>query len=142
MHYRELVELDIEAIARVHRQACLIAYAFMNWSYSEDEVRRWYAEKFATWDWGMVAEDDEGVAAFIACAGDHLDQLFVDPGRQKRGIGTFLLEAAMEKAPPVRTLNVFEQNVAARRFYERHGFREAGRHYNEDETAMELVYDR
>jgi GNAT superfamily N-acetyltransferase len=142
LRYRELVELDIEAIARVHRQTCLIAYAFMNWSYSEDEVRRWYAEKFKIWDWGMVAADDEGVAAFIACTGDHLDQLFIDPGRQRRGIGTFLLKAAMGKALPVRTLNVFEQNIAARRFYERHGFHEIELHYNEDENAMELVYAR
>jgi len=138
--YRELTEQDIEAIARVHRQACLIAYAFMNWSYSEDEVRRWYAEKFSSWDWGQLAEHEEGVAGFIACSGSHLDQLFVDPNHQRHGIGTSLLKAAMQRSPAVKTLNVFEQNISARRFYECHGFREIGRHYNDDEKAIELVY--
>jgi len=142
LRYRELVEPDIEAIARVHRQACLIAYAFMSWSYSEDEVARWYAEKFQIWDWGMVAENDGGVVGFIACTGSHLDQLFVDPDYQQRGIGTFLLETAMRKSPPARTLNVFEQNIIARRFYERHGFGEVSRHYNEDDKAIELIYGR
>ena len=39
MHSRLLLADDVAGIARVHRRACLIAYKFMNWSYSEDEVR-------------------------------------------------------------------------------------------------------
>jgi ribosomal protein S18 acetylase RimI-like enzyme len=112
----------------------------MNWAYYEEEVRLWYAEKFTNWDLGMVAEDDGGVVGLTACTGSHLDQLFVDPDYQQRGIGTFLLETAMRKAPPARTLNVFEKNIVARRFYERHGFGEVSRHYNDDERAIELVY--
>ena len=44
----------------------------MNWSYSEDEVRKWYAGKFAEWDWGLVAETAEaGVITFVATSGTH-----------------------------------------------------------------------
>ena len=46
LQYRPMLEGDVAAIARVHRRACLIAYRFMNWSYSEVEVRDWYAGKF------------------------------------------------------------------------------------------------
>ena len=57
--FRSLLEKDVAGIARVHRRACLIAYKFMNWSYSEHEVRTWYAGKFTEWDWGLVAEDNK-----------------------------------------------------------------------------------
>ena len=140
--YRDLLESDVASIAHVHRRACLIAYAFMNWAYSEDDVRIWYAGKFKEWDWGLVAEDGSRVVGFIACAGPHLDQLFVDPDCQTRGIGTFMLTAALRRAPAVETLNVFEQNAPARLFYERRGFREVERFFNASEQAVELVYGR
>ena len=50
-----------------------------------------------TWDWGMVAEDDEGVAGFVACTGDHLDQLFVDPGPSEARNRNTAADAAMGK---------------------------------------------
>ena len=114
----------------------------MNWSYSEQEVRTWYAGKFKEWDWGLIAEDDGTGAGFIAVTGAHLDQLFVDPDYQKRGIGTYLLREALGRAPAIVTLNVFEQNAPAREFYRRHGFREVQRFLNEQEQSVELVYGR
>jgi ribosomal protein S18 acetylase RimI-like enzyme len=141
LRYRPLDHADIAAISRVHRRACLVAYAFMNWSYSEQEVRDWYAEKISDWDWGLVTED-EGVVGFVATAGARLDQLFVEPAHQGRGIGTRLLTTALARMPPSVMLNVFEGNGPARRFYERRGFRKVGRFLNERENAVELVYER
>jgi ribosomal protein S18 acetylase RimI-like enzyme len=142
MHYRELLQSDVPVIARIHRRACLIAYAFMNWSYSESDVRNWYAEKFQDWDWGLIGEQDSTAVGFIAVSGAHLDQLFVDPDYQRRGLGTYLLREALGRAPSVATLNVFEQNTPACEFYERHGFREVRRFLNEREQSVELVYGR
>ena len=99
LRYRPLDHADIAAISRVHRRACLVAYAFMNWSYSEQEVRDWYVEKISDWDWGLVSED-EGVVGFVATAGARLDQLFVEPAHQGRGIGTRLLTTALARMPP------------------------------------------
>jgi GNAT superfamily N-acetyltransferase len=141
LRYRELLASDIPAIARVHRRACLVAYAFMNWSYSEWECRRWYEGKFPEWDWGLIAEDSAPIA-FIAVTGTHLDQLFVAPVHQRRGVGTCLLRAALERAPSIATLNVFEKNASARTFYEKNGFREVRRFLNARERAVELVYRR
>jgi ribosomal protein S18 acetylase RimI-like enzyme len=142
LEYRPLLEDDIAAIARVHRRACLIAYAFMNWSYSEEEVRHWYASKFSDWDWGLVAEEKGAVVGFVATSGTRIDQLFVDPDHQKLGIGTSLLHAALQRLPEAATLTVFEENKPARRFYERHGFREVRRSLNEQEQSVELGYAR
>ena len=71
-----------------------------------------------------------------------MDQLFVEPAHQGRGIGTRLLTTALARMPPSVMLNVFEDNGPARRFYERRGFREVERFLNETENAVELVYER
>jgi GNAT superfamily N-acetyltransferase len=141
MKYRPLTEADIAGISRVHRQACLIAYSFMGWDYSEQAVHDWYAEKFRTWDWGLVAEDKE-VVGFVTTSGALLDQLFVEPGHQGAGIGTVLLTTAIARMPPSITLNVLEGNVAAQQFYQRHGFWQINRFFDENDQAFVLVYGR
>lgn len=140
--YRRLETRDVSAISRVHRRACLIAYKFMNWSYSDDAVREWYAHEFAGWDWGLVAEPDSSVVGFVATQGLHIDQLFIDPAYQTRGIGTSMLTAALQRMPSLVTLMVFEENKRARRFYEKHNFRPVGGFLNRTERAVELVYRR
>jgi GNAT superfamily N-acetyltransferase len=51
-----------------------------------------------------------------------IDQLYVQPGWERRGVGSTLLAEALKTLPrPVR-LYTFEQNQGARRFYERWGF--------------------
>jgi GNAT superfamily N-acetyltransferase len=140
--YRRLIEADVEAISRGHRLACLTATEFMNWSYSEDEVRDWYAVRFASWDWGLVAENGGALVGFLSASGTFLDQLFVDPDHQNRGIGTALMKRALQRIPAVATLTVFEQNAPARRFYGRLGFREVRRFYNDEVEAVELLYSR
>ena len=47
---------------------------------------------------------------------------------------------AMDRGLRPLTLNVFEDNVPARQFYERHGFRERERWFNEWDGAVELCY--
>jgi GNAT superfamily N-acetyltransferase len=137
---RELRAGDLDAISRVHWRACRIAYRFMSWSYSEDEVRRWYAGKFQVWDWGRVACADETVIGFSAAIGAHLDQLFVDPDHQRAGIGSALLAALLERRLRPATLNVFAMNAPARAFYERFGFRQVDAWWNEQDQALELLY--
>jgi ribosomal protein S18 acetylase RimI-like enzyme len=137
---RRLQADDLDAISRVHWRACRIAYRFMNWSYSEGEVRRWYAGKLDQWDWGRVAWAGESVAGFIAASGAHLDQLFVDPDHQRAGIGSALLRALLERGQRPVTLNVFALNAPARAFYERFGFRQTDAWWNGQDQALELLY--
>lgn len=61
-----------------------------------------------------------------------LDELYVVPDRRSGGLGTLLLRAAeqvvRERGGEVLEINVDGDDAAARRFYERHGYRnsEAG----------------
>lgn len=69
--------------------------------------------------WGAFA--DTRLLGFIALWDDLVDQLFVAPGAQSRGVGSLLLDLAKAKAESL-TLFVFARNVAAREFYESRGF--------------------
>jgi GNAT superfamily N-acetyltransferase len=69
--------------------------------------------------------DEEGgrLVAFAASGDDMLRHLWVHPEAQNRGFGAALLALAKERRPGGLRLWVFQKNVGARRFYERHGFR-------------------
>jgi ribosomal protein S18 acetylase RimI-like enzyme len=141
--FRSLDRADVEAISRVHHRACLIAYRFMNWSYSLQEVEAWYSRIFAKWTWTLAAfEPDASMAGFIALTDQHVDQLYVDPSRQRSGIGSSLLNQALKISPGRVTLHVFEENKSARAFYERHGFQERDRWMNTEEGRIDLLYVR
>ena len=146
LSFRPLEMEDLKAISLVHYRACLIAYQFMNWSYSLQEVEAWYSPKFAEWSWTLAAFEADAMAGFIALKGRHVDQLFVDPSCHRRGAGSALLERAIASVHASAhgriTLDVFEQNFAARAFYEKHGFRERDRWINEEEGAIDLLYVR
>ena len=143
LKFRPLEVSDVEAISRVHHGACLIAYRFMNWSYSLPEVEAWYATKFPEWTWTQGAFDtDDAMAGFIALVDRHVDQLFVGPAHQHLGIGSQLLASVITNLPGPITLDVFEENSSARKFYEKHGFEARDRWMNEEEGAIDLRYVR
>jgi putative acetyltransferase len=137
---RPLQPSDLEGISRVHWRACSIAYRFMNWSYTEDEVRRWHAGKLAEWDWARVACADETIVGFLAAIGAHIDQLFVDPDHQRVGVGRALLGAMLERRLRPATLHVFAENIPARDFYERFGFHQVDAWWDTQDQALNLLY--
>ena len=131
---------DLAAISRVHRRACLIAYRFMGWAYTEEQVRCWYAGKLPEWDWALAACSGEELVAYVAMTRAHIDQLFVDPDHQRSGLGTGLLRSALDRGLRPATLHVFADNAPARALYERFGFREVDAWWNEQDGARELLY--
>jgi ribosomal protein S18 acetylase RimI-like enzyme len=140
--FRALSAADVPEISLVHHRACLVAYRFMDWSYPLEQVAAWYAGKFDEWTWTRAALETEAIAGFIAMKDRHIDQLFVDPSSQRRGIGSALLSQALQSVPGRITLDVFEENRGARAFYEKHGFRPRDRWMNEQEGAIDLLYVR
>ena len=70
-----------------------------------------------------VVEVDEQPAAFLAIAGDFIDQLYVDPDHQRRGLGKALLDHAKSLSPEHLWLYTLQINTDGRAFYEKNGFR-------------------
>jgi len=75
--------------------------------------------------WDLYAADEAGeiVAMLALHPGDfYLDQLWVAPAHQGRGIGRALLDFTRRKFPHEIWLRCVVQNVNAWRWYEREGF--------------------
>ncbi|WP_044506735.1 acetyltransferase [Gordonia sp. KTR9] len=74
----------------------------------------------------VVAEVDGVVVGFSGTADNRLEMLFVDSAAHGRGVGTALLDHAVEHAG-IDELDVNEQNPGAVEFYRRRGFEQVGR---------------
>jgi GNAT superfamily N-acetyltransferase len=84
------------------------------------EVRDHIAELFGsseTW----VAELDGRIVGYARFTRTWLDDLYVEPGAQGRGVGSALLDLVKARHPDGFSLWVFVSNVPARRFYEARG---------------------
>ena len=89
-----------------------------------DDTRRWMRDEFfgRAEVWFAAGEDDTPLALLALEGADWLEQLYVLPSAQGRGIGRALLEHAKLQRPGGLQLWAFASNTPARRFYESHGF--------------------
>ena len=76
-------------------------------------------------DFWIAPDGDDRAAGFMRLDGSHVDALFVHPEMQNRGIGRALLSHAYSLSNEL-SVEVNEQNLEARRFYERMGFAQVG----------------
>ena len=70
----------------------------------------------------FVVERDQHPIAFMAMKDDFVDQLYVHPDYQNRGVGKALLDYARQLSPEHVWLYTLQINVNARAFYEKNGF--------------------
>jgi ribosomal protein S18 acetylase RimI-like enzyme len=70
-----------------------------------------------------IVEMDGQPVAFMAIAGDFIDQLYVHPDYQRIGLGESLLAHARTLSPEHLWLYTFQFNINGRAFYEKNGFR-------------------
>lgn len=113
---------DIAAIAAV--AAGSYAQAFATILQAEVLAARdaaFFAARFAeSWPRLQVATCN-AIIGFSLVTDRHLDMLFVTPRAHGSGAGTALLAEAVGRG--TSSLECFRDNHAARRFYERHGWR-------------------
>jgi len=114
-----LAEMDQAAV--IHRTSFDARLPWLAGLHTPDEDRAFYRmHVFKTCQvWGAL--QDGSLAGFIAFREGGVDQLYVLPGQQRRGMGRALRRVAMTTSPRL-DLWTFQRNIQARRFYESHGF--------------------
>ena len=122
---RPVEATDTKAVGDVFL-AALAGMTYLPELYTEEETRTFISDVLLPKNEVWVAEAGGRVIGFLGLWGDVVSHLWVYPDQQNRGVGTALLELAKERRPTGLRLQVFQQNVGARRLYERHGFRLVG----------------
>ena len=118
---RQLDLADMDAAARVHRTAFDRALPTLAGLHRPEEDRWFFRERvFTTCEvWG--AFDADAMTGLLAFREGWIDQLYVLPEAQGRGLGTALLQVAQNAFDRLQ-LWTFQRNAQARRFYEARGF--------------------
>jgi uncharacterized glyoxalase superfamily protein PhnB len=97
-----------------------------------------------------VGTVDERVVAYLAMRGPYIDRMYVDPREWRKGWGTRFIDFAKSLCPDGLELHTHQENHAARRLYEKHGFKavrfgtspppecahDVEYHWRPDDTAM------
>jgi ribosomal protein S18 acetylase RimI-like enzyme len=95
--------------------------------YSCDETLAWVGKYLLPTERVTVATIQGEIVAVLAVSEDDdqawVDQLYVLPSYQNKNIGNSLLTLAHETLKRPIRLFTFQQNIGARRFYERHGYK-------------------
>jgi ribosomal protein S18 acetylase RimI-like enzyme len=121
---RRAAQEDAELIAAIFASSRRAAMPYLPVLYADAEVLRWIMDTVLRNSVVTLAVSDDGQAGgFASVSGGVLEHLYVSPHLQGRGLGTLLLAAARRESPHGLRLHVFQRNLAARRFYERRGFR-------------------
>jgi GNAT superfamily N-acetyltransferase len=121
MMVKRLMVLDAEAVARVHRVSFDHRLPWLAGLHTPSEDQAYFADVVFNEDevWGSFDGDD--LSGFIAFRENWIDQLYVLPAYQGRGVGSALLVVAQARYSELQ-LWTFQRNCAARRFYEHRGF--------------------
>ena len=114
------------------KKAAFREYVEQLWGWDEDKQRELHARRFASQEFSVVRQGSEDVGVMAVSRGREairLNQLYIVPKHQGRGIGTVCMEKLLDEARgrgvPVR-LRVLKVNARAAAFYERHGFTVSG----------------
>ena len=116
---------DYEPVVDLWHATQLDAYPYLplTQSYTREDHLRFFRERIvpncAIW----IADDDRGLAGFLAVNGSYVDRLYIHPTRQRAGAGTALICKAKELSPRGLELHTHQENTPACAFYEKHAFK-------------------
>jgi 8-oxo-dGTP pyrophosphatase MutT (NUDIX family)/GNAT superfamily N-acetyltransferase len=120
---RQANPADSNAIAECYLDSFNQALPGIVRAHTDDDVRGWIAGPFLANHVVLVAEHPLGfVVGFCGASTGQLDQLYVEPAWQGRGIGTALLQEVKRAQPNGFSLWTFQQNERAQEFYAAQGF--------------------
>ncbi len=117
---------DAPAVGEVYLRSFRAAMPTIRLAHGDAEVRDWFATVVLTdpdretW---VASTADGTVVGMMVLRSTMLEQLYLLPEVRGQGLGDRFIELAKQRRPDGLALYAFQVNAAARRFYERHGFR-------------------
>ena len=128
---------DLPALLAVWEAVSAVAHSFLSdefLAHERENIAGRYPQVAEIW----VATDGEALVGFISLVGSNeVGILFVDPDRQRSGVGSALMDHARRLRGRLE-VDVFAENATGRAFYRTYGFREVGRK-NHHLAGHELV---
>jgi len=118
---RQATEVDAQQIALLLRHTMRHNMPYLPDVHTPVEDLQYIKHQVLVYLNVLVADDDGVVVGFCAFKEGALDHLYIHPDYQRQGFGAKLLNHAKQGNILLR-LWVFQQNHAARSFYEHHGF--------------------
>jgi ribosomal protein S18 acetylase RimI-like enzyme len=122
MRLRPAQPSDVEALVEIHMSSLRQAMPWLPQLHTREETVWWMGHQVLGRLRVCVAESGGLVVGYAALGPGELEQLYVRPGHQGRGVGSLLLKHAKTLEPQGLELWVFQRNTRARAFYEAHDF--------------------
>ncbi len=101
---------------------------------------RYVADNIAA---SWVIQRDGNVLGYAVCRDNLIDLMLIDHTAHRQGLGTTLLahvESMLFQTHGELRLESFEANHPANAFYRKHGWLEAGRHFDDSSRVCKLVF--
>ena len=117
---------DVDAIANVYLTSRKELVAFAPLVHNDESIHQWIREVLLPTHQVMVAEENGTIIGMMALSKEEgigrIKQLYLLPTAVGHGVGTLMIIAAKSILGSPIQLYTFQENMGARRFYERHGF--------------------
>ena len=145
--FREAISADIPHIIHIGLTSRKTFLPYAPLAHTDEEIAEWVENHLFVVADIYVAEMDEKVVGFMALLTHNgmnwIDQLYMLPEAVGKGIGAQFVAMAKEKLEAPIRLYTFQENVGARRFYERHGFKpiEFGDGSGNEENCPDVLYE-
>jgi putative acetyltransferase len=127
---------DCDEVLEVWAAASAVAHPFLSREFLERErhdIRNVHLRTAETWVWINAGR----VGGFLSLIGNEVGALFVDPRRQRSGIGRALVDHARGLRDELE-VEVFAANTIGRAFYAKYGFVPLRRRVHEP-TGQEVI---
>ena len=135
VNVRRASAADAPEVATVYIASRRAAVAYLPTVGTDAEIRAFVIDRMVPEQETWLAETDGRIVAVMVLDSDMVDQLYVSPATQRRGIGDRLLTHAKRLRPTGLRLHTFQKNTPARGFYETRGF--VAKSFTDGTTNME-----
>ena len=136
---RRATAADAPEVATVYIASRRGAAAYLPTVGTDAEIRAFVIDRMVPERETWVAEVSGRIVAVMVLDGDMVDQFYVFPADQRRGVGDAMLARAKRLRPARLRLHAFQRNAPARRFYEARGF--IAKEFTDGATNMEREPD-